>query len=85
MKAGSPPTDSAILGPFWRADTPTRENGTSISHNTPSDGELTFMHGQVTDAENGEPLANATVDVWQASTNGISSQKQAWNMMSTLN
>ena len=69
-KADKPPTASAILGPFWRADAPTRENGSSITFNTPSDGQVAFMHGQVTCAETGEPLANATVDVWQASTNG---------------
>lgn len=28
------------------------------------------MHGQVTHAKMGEPLMNATVDIWQASTNG---------------
>lgn len=76
-KAGNPPTDSAILGPFWRADAPIRENGTNISTNTPSDGEIALMHGQVTDAETGEPLPNATVDVWQASTNGLYEQQDA--------
>lgn len=28
------------------------------------------MYGKVTDASTGKPLANASVDVWQASTNG---------------
>jgi catechol 1,2-dioxygenase len=28
------------------------------------------MHGKVTDATTGKPIANATVDLWQASTNG---------------
>jgi hypothetical protein len=28
------------------------------------------MHGRVTDVATGEPIAGATVDIWQASTNG---------------
>ncbi|KAM3442803.1 hypothetical protein MY4824_000944 [Beauveria thailandica] len=74
-KAGKPATSSAILGPFWRADTPIRENGSTITFDTPSDGEVTFMHGQITDADTGKPLANAKVDVWQASTNGLYEQQ----------
>ncbi|PTB65789.1 aromatic compound dioxygenase [Trichoderma citrinoviride] len=74
-KADKPPTSSAILGPFWRADAPIRENGGTITFNTPKDGQVTFMHGQVTDAVTGKPLANATVDVWQASTNGLYEQQ----------
>ncbi|KYK54103.1 catechol dioxygenase [Drechmeria coniospora] len=68
-------TASAILGPFWRSDTPVRDNGTSISFDTPADGQMVYMHGQVTDVADGKPLANATVDVWQASTNGLYEQQ----------
>lgn len=64
-------TASAILGPFWRNDHPIRENGTTISFDTPKDAEETLLYGQVTDVETGKPLANASVDIWQASTNGI--------------
>ncbi|KAM0460031.1 hypothetical protein ACHAO4_002160 [Trichoderma viride] len=74
-KADKPPTSSAILGPFWRADAPIRENGTPITFNTPKDAIVAYMHGQVTSAETGKPLANATVDVWQASTNGLYEQQ----------
>jgi catechol 1,2-dioxygenase len=69
-KSSNQVTASAILGPFWRADTPTRENGSTITFDTPKDAQVAFMHGQVKSAETGKPLANATVDVWQASTNG---------------
>lgn len=64
------PTSSAILGPFWRADTPRRANGASISLATPAGAQPVYMWGRVTDAATGEPLPGATVDVWQASTNG---------------
>ncbi|KAL7904622.1 aromatic compound dioxygenase [Trichoderma velutinum] len=74
-KSDKPPTSSAILGPFWRADAPIRENGSSMTFNTPKDGVVTYMHGQVTDAETGKPLANASVDIWQASTNGLYEQQ----------
>ena len=63
-------TASAILGPFYREDHPVRENGSTITFDTPKDGEVTYMHGKVTDAKTGKPLANASIDVWQASTNG---------------
>lgn len=68
-KAGVPATSSAILGPFWREPIK-RENGTTISFNTPADGQIAYFYGKVVDSETGLPLQNATVDVWQASTNG---------------
>lgn len=63
-------TLTAILGPFWRADTPIRPNGTTISFETPKDGIVSYLHGTITCAETGKPIPNASVDVWQASTNG---------------
>lgn len=63
-------TASAILGPFWREDHPVRPNGTTISFDTPDDAQVAFMHGRVTDVATGKPIAGATVDIWQASTNG---------------
>ncbi|KFA55262.1 hypothetical protein S40293_04931 [Stachybotrys chartarum IBT 40293] len=68
-------TASAILGPFYREDHPIRENGSTISFNTPKDAQVAFMHGRVTDGKTGEPLANAEIDVWQASTNGLYEQQ----------
>jgi protocatechuate 3,4-dioxygenase beta subunit len=63
-------TASAILGPFWREDHPVRPNGTTISFDTPKDAQVAFMHGRVTDVKTGNPISGATVDIWQASTNG---------------
>ncbi|KAF2160632.1 hypothetical protein M409DRAFT_29020 [Zasmidium cellare ATCC 36951] len=68
-------TASAVLGPFWRHDTPLRDFGSSITFNTPSDGQVAYIHGTVTDAKTKEPLANALVDVWLASTNGLYEQQ----------
>lgn len=63
-------TPSAILGPFWRHDAPTRQNGESICLAVPDDGQVAHISGTVTDAASGKPLKHALVDVWQASTNG---------------
>jgi len=63
-------TQSAILGPFFRHDHPVREKGATISFDTPKDAEVVYMHGQVFDAATKKPLANASIDVWEASTNG---------------
>jgi catechol 1,2-dioxygenase len=75
VKNGLSGTETAILGPFWRQDTPVRENGTTISFDTPSDGKVAYLYGTVTSAETGKPIPNASVDVWQASTNGLYEQQ----------
>jgi len=68
-------TQSAILGPFFRHDAPHRKNGDTITFNTPEDGEIVWMHGTVRCAKTNKPLANASVDVWEASTNGYYEQQ----------
>lgn len=74
-EAKDAPTATAILGPFFRADTPYRENGADIVVTKPKDGEMAFMHGQVMDFVTKKPLVGATVEVWQASTNGLYEQQ----------
>jgi catechol 1,2-dioxygenase len=74
-KASSNLTASAILGPFYREDHPIRKNGTTISFDTPKDAQVAYMHGRVTDASTGKALANAEIDIWQASTNGLYEQQ----------
>ncbi len=60
----------ALVGPFLRADAPFRKRGDSIaSDDTP--GTRVRVSGKVFDVENGEPLAGAILDVWQAATNGL--------------
>lgn len=68
-------TQSAILGPFFRHDTPMRQKGDTISFDTPKDGQLTYMYGTVLDASTKKPIANAEIDVWEASTNGLYEQQ----------
>ncbi|OAL31738.1 hypothetical protein AYO20_08131 [Fonsecaea nubica] len=68
-------TQSAILGPFFQTDHTIRKKGDSISTNTPQDAEVVYLYGQVADATTNKPLRNASVDVWQASTNGLYEQQ----------
>lgn len=68
--SGAAPTSSAILGPFWSPDTPFRALGASCIQEMPPDGQLTYFHGRIIDAETSRGIPNAVFDMWQASTNG---------------
>jgi protocatechuate 3,4-dioxygenase beta subunit len=67
--SGATETASALLGPFWRANSPRTENGASIVR-SPTPGPQLFAECQVVDAE-GKPLANVEVDVWHSSPVGL--------------
>ena len=67
---GDRPTSSSILGPFWSPHAPFRNLGGSIIQDPDREGEVTFMHGTVTDLKTKKPIVNAVVDVWQAAANG---------------
>ncbi len=68
------PTATSVLGPFWRADAPKREMGTSTAHNMP-DGDHTYIQGEVKDYLTGKPIEGAVLDVWQAAPNGLYEQQ----------
>ncbi|KAF9078012.1 hydroxyquinol 1,2-dioxygenase [Rhodocollybia butyracea] len=68
-------TKTAVLGPFFRNDTPPTMNDTSIIKTMPSDGEVTYMHGIVRDAATSQPIEGVKVDIWQCSTNGLYEQQ----------
>ena len=61
-------TENTVLGPFHVADAPEYELGANISLD--GKGEPCFVHGRVTD-ENGQPIANAKLDVWQSNADGF--------------
>jgi protocatechuate 3,4-dioxygenase beta subunit len=62
-------TASALLGPFWRAESPVCVNGDSICRvDLPGPGM--WVSGQVRGIH-GQPLAGVMVDVWQASPVGL--------------
>ncbi|SFI90034.1 dioxygenase [Nitrosomonas sp. Nm34] len=64
------PVGYALVGPFFRANAPFRERGSSIaSEETP--GERVHISGRVYDFENNKPVEGAVLDTWQAATNGL--------------
>lgn len=66
---GATETAAALLGPFWRMDSPVTENGGSIVRSdTP--GAALFANCRITD-QAGLPLSGVEVDVWQASPVGL--------------
>lgn len=67
-RAGGTATESTVLGPFHLVQSPPRVLGADIA----LDGKGTpcLVSGQVTGPD-GEPLAGALVDVWQASAEGF--------------
>ena len=61
-------TESTVLGPFYRPGAPARPMGASTGR--PQDGSPALVSGRVTDTA-GRPLAGASLDVWQCSSNGL--------------
>ena len=67
MQAGG--TEPALIGPFWRANQPTRRHGERICDaDTP--GPRLTVRGRVLSLD-GTPLAGARVETWQASPKGL--------------
>ena len=67
--AGATETAAALLGPFWRMNSPKTENGGSIVR-SPTNGTALFMNGRIVDV-GGKPIAGVEVDVWPASPVGL--------------
>jgi len=61
-------TEATVLGPFYVPGAPRRAAGEHIGR--PEDGDPTIVTGVVTDTA-GRPLGGATLDVWQASADGL--------------
>ena len=62
-------TTANLLGPFWRDHAPVTENGGSIVR-SPTIGSPLFVTARVKDNE-GNPVADAEVDVWNTSAEGL--------------
>lgn len=62
-------TTANLLGPFWRAQSPPAENGSSLLRSdTP--GPALFVNATVKDLD-GKPVEGARVDVWHSSPVGL--------------
>ena len=66
---GATETAAALLGPFWRANSPRTASGGSIVRSATPGPEL-FVTCEVVDVA-GKPIAGAEVDVWQSSPVGL--------------
>jgi catechol 1,2-dioxygenase len=67
--AGATETASALLGPFWRANSPKTANDGSIVR-SPTPGPELFVSCRVVDV-NGKAIEGVEVDVWQSSPIGL--------------
>jgi catechol 1,2-dioxygenase len=66
---GATETAAALLGPFWRDNSPaTPQDGSTVRSPTP--GPALFVDCVITDAAK-KPLAGVEVDVWQSSPTGM--------------
>jgi catechol 1,2-dioxygenase len=63
-------TESTVLGPFFVHGAPEFETEADLTRGAKIPGEPTYVSGRIT-AVDGKPVANATVDVWQARANGV--------------
>lgn len=68
-QTGAMATASALLGPFWRKNSPRTANGGSIVR-SPTPGDALFADCRITDPQ-GRPLAGVEVDVWHSSPVGL--------------
>ncbi|KAH0565989.1 hypothetical protein GP486_000616 [Trichoglossum hirsutum] len=71
--ANASATESSLLGPYYRPDAPVLPSNSSIIHNPapPADGIVAYLYGRVYNSVTGAPVTDATLDLWQASTNGL--------------
>jgi hydroxyquinol 1,2-dioxygenase len=67
-EGGRRETTANLMGPFWRMGSPPTPNGGSIVR-SPTPGEPVFVKAWVRD-QDGQAVADAEVDVWQASGEG---------------
>lgn len=65
-------TSSSVLGPFHISDSPKLPLGADLKGRHP--GELILVQGQVRDSA-GNPIAGATLDIWQTAPNGLYSSQ----------
>jgi hydroxyquinol 1,2-dioxygenase len=61
-------TESSLLGPFYREGAPEMPMGANIARDV--EGEPVLLRGRVVSMK-GEPVAGASIDVWQAAPSGL--------------
>jgi catechol 1,2-dioxygenase/hydroxyquinol 1,2-dioxygenase len=71
-------TKSSLLGPFYRNDSPDRTLGDSITEN--AGGKEVVLYGTVSNTA-GEPIPNASVEIWQPDDEGVYDMQRDENKM----
>lgn len=69
------PTSSSVLGPFYLPNPPNFHFGADLKRD--NGGNLVLVQGKILDAKTGNPVSNATMDVWQTAPNGMYSSQDA--------
>lgn len=67
---GGAGTESTVLGPFFVPGSPDEAYGADIRRRHLDQAETCLVTGRVTD-QHGQPLAGATLEVWQTAANGF--------------
>jgi hydroxyquinol 1,2-dioxygenase len=62
-------TESTVMGPFYVQNPPEAEFGADIRGG--AKGEPLFMEGTILSGDDGQPVANAIVDVWHSDAEGF--------------
>ena len=62
-------SETTLIGPFFRDGAPELAAGANMAEADPT-GQPTLISGRVTDLD-GTPIANALLDVWQSSSEGL--------------
>jgi catechol 1,2-dioxygenase len=75
-------TENTVLGPFYVPGAPRLQHGANISLD--GKGEPLLVRGRITDTQ-GQPIAGATLDVWQGNEDGFYDVQQKgiqpeWNL-----
>jgi catechol 1,2-dioxygenase len=63
-------SESTVLGPFYRENPPVLPKGASTVQKAFDDQETVYVEGYVRDAD-GNPIAGATLDIWEDAPNGL--------------
>jgi hydroxyquinol 1,2-dioxygenase len=69
-------TEATVLGPFFAHGAPEFEYGADLREGATMKGDDTWVTGRVLSID-GKPLANATLDIWQAKADGIYDVQEA--------
>lgn len=69
-------TEATVLGPFFAHGAPEFEYGADLRESATMKGEDTWVSGRVLSTD-GKPIANATLDIWQAKADGIYDVQEA--------